>query len=154
MTKLNKANVDKVIKAIRDEGKFFSMEAFVVDSELYFPKGHSYETIPLKIYDDDGELSSGCSSAACIGGWANFIRMNESGTNIDETYKLSDVRAAGNWLGLSLAPALELCQAHNRDPKVFPLLENITREHAIAVLEHLKSSGEVDWNLGCLSLEY
>lgn len=148
MTKLNKRNISKVIKAIQDENKYFDMKAFVVDRETDYPDFTSYETIQLQIFKVAGEVNSGCGTASCIGGWANYIRMTERGEEIDDISLFSDIREVGDWLGISHDSAMELCQAESRDKNVFKYLHNITRAQAIATLEHLKKMGVVNWRVG------
>lgn len=82
---------------------------------------------------DSLELIHDCNTCGCIGGWSEgLLRVDES-----------DTRQARELLGLSDLQAEELFFAHSH-----PLpMNKITQAEAVAVLDHLLATGEVDWSV-------
>jgi hypothetical protein len=80
------------------------------------------------------EFAHDCGTAACIGGWAEFVngRAFPSGEKLE---------AVGRMFGVSTREADRLC---------FPptWMDGVnTRAQAVAVLDHLIATGEVDWSV-------
>ena len=76
----------------------------------------------------------GCGTAMCIGGWAFTLATGRRGTEGD------DFEPAVEWLGLDDYRAETLFYPNGMEGW------NATADHAIAVLEHLIATGEVDWS--------
>lgn len=77
-----------------------------------------------------------CDTAACIGGFAEaLLRKGRPGG-----FGLG----ADGFLGLDYNQGTELFYP---DERVVPDYRAVTKEQAIAVLEHLRDTGEVNWNV-------
>lgn len=97
-------------------------------------------SLPAKRFDMGNPLTPhNCGSAACIGGWANFVR--------DPSDRGASLEAAAEWLGLPNPKGLP--------PLFFPgefTTEGFdpycaTSAQAVQVLDHLLATGEVDWSI-------
>ena len=143
----NTANINKLIELLRaDQGRHFIMRKFV----------HHLGT------DDNCRIQqyAECKTACCLAGWANtFALAEEEGTDwksitgYNFAAELGDRERAGHWLGITdYCTYIELFEIHSlQDIGVMPLtkFDNLPAETrvsaAIAVLEHLRDTGYVNW---------
>lgn len=117
---VNVANIDKVIRAIKDEYNSFNMSTFFLG-------------------DDDP--TNFCGTPMCIAGHAASIRYNEEGSE-KSLYRIFCSSGfddyVSDWLGVNSMQGIEMyfnCPMERRGD----------RDYAIAMLEHLKETGEVVW---------
>lgn len=81
-----------------------------------------------------------CKTAACIAGWAYVVAPVEARRR--RTHWLSGHwRTAEKWLGLTATQADRLFS-----PSGYWHAEDYPRARAIAVLKHLRETGEVNWD--------
>jgi hypothetical protein len=101
-----------------------------------------------------------CGTAFCLAGWANTLRLDEEKVNwkaikgYPYRYQFSDYIEAGHWLGLLSREKMEalfymgamadVYAGHERD-KFDGLPQPVRKAAGIAVLEHLRDTGEVNW---------
>jgi hypothetical protein len=88
---------------------------------------------------DNGVGLTQCGTVACICGWANFLRMTEDEgvfTRHITGFKLSNMVAARQWLGIEEVEALEL----------FLGAQHAGTEDAIKALELLRLNGKFSWS--------
>jgi hypothetical protein len=134
---LSRFNKNKIIDALRSDPKaarkLFAMQA-----------------------ESDGTHT--CGTAACIAGYAVMLQAAET-AEIEPSYchcTYSD--QAGGWLGLDydegralFTPNLGLYDSDKDRTEIradyVPKWTGVTVQHAIAVLEHLLATGEVDWRV-------
>jgi hypothetical protein len=98
-----------------------------------------YEYTPVDDVPD--QSGRGCGTAMCIGGWAYTLSTGEP-ANTDRRYGIRDI--AADYLGLTIPDAGTLFYAEGAGQST----DDITADRAIAVLEHLIETGEVDWSVG------
>jgi hypothetical protein len=116
---LNRENLDRLIAALEaaPDEKFEMRDWFSWDD-------HD---------DQDDDYDPTCATAACLAGWAGWL----SGLAGDPTKEIDDYIA---WLGIKPGSRAddELCTPDYCREK--------TRLQAIAVLKHLRDTGEVNWS--------
>jgi hypothetical protein len=126
----NEQNIRKVIEAIRDEANYFNMCSWTST----YQKNVTYS-----------DETNFCGSPSCIGGWVESIMAFETNRSKDtELGSVSEDQKIADWIGMSKQECDEL---------FFPSVNEIegidpydaTREQAIAHLEHIINTGEVDW---------
>lgn len=128
----NEANIRKVIEMIENEAHYFNMKR--------------WGSVPSDALEAKPVPPNVCGTPSCIGGWTEAIMSFEKGLprNIDLGSELTikDEHIA-DWLGISEEQSDEL---------FFPDLQdayaayNATREQAVAHLEYIIETGEVDWS--------
>lgn len=158
----NIQNIDKVIAKISSENNYFNMYDYAQTMKS-FEVRNGYvsldycNTFECKTWDSDENV---CGTASCICGWANQIQIEESGKKVEHFTELTTHSTAQKWLGINASVAEDLFRASHdaqynksksfrvsRPDHNMPLLRDITRTHAIAVLEHLKQTGKTDWTV-------
>lgn len=142
-------NIDRVIEFLEAEKSLkFDMSCWLLGPLSFWDADEpDFHHVPV------------CGTAACIGGTCHLLfKLNEDGETYNDYESGSGEFDATEWIfeGLDLkAPAEELGRdlfvpnipgvarwnAYPGNP------EHITREHAIAVLRHLRDTGEVEWDL-------
>ena len=126
---VNVANVNRVIEAIRLGSKARPGMGFNMNYWQSEPDDYS------SIVDKSGR---GCGTVACIGGWCNLLEEHDTGTP-----RISSSRKAAEFLGIDDITAAE--DLFYPDFAITTDYDSITADQAIAVLEHLRDTGEVDW---------
>lgn len=117
----NETNIRKVIDHIKIEDNYFNMADWNIedpDEQSVYPKNV-------------------CGTPSCIGGWAESINRFED--KIPQSVEIRDDKV-GDWLGLEYSQAVDLFY-----PCVPGGMGIITREQAVAHLEHIIVTGEVNW---------
>jgi hypothetical protein len=142
----NIQNINRLIARLRlDDGRHFKMLDFMIVPE-------DDDALPLSIIDSPKSIHT-CNTAFCVAGWANAIAMRDRGINetLGDIYrgKVNDWDEAQDWLGLTNAQAADLFMLANSAISLgefdkFP--HDVRQRAAILVLEHLRESGEVDWD--------
>jgi hypothetical protein len=79
---------------------------------------------------DPTTLLHDCGTAGCIGGWTNALFGGDGAV------------AAGETLGITKEQRSQLFFAYGTERQ----LDEITQWHAVAALDHLMETGEVDWD--------
>lgn len=142
----NTANINRLIEVLkRDDGKHFRMGGY------NFANPDRDETIADVM---DPKTIHTCGSAFCVAGWVNTIRMFDLGDlkiETDQDWIFEDTPSAAAWLGIDEDLAEDLFVMENAarwnmgkfDHELTPELR---RDAAIAVLEHLRDTGGVDWD--------
>jgi hypothetical protein len=162
---MNRENIQKLIDRLRKvpEGAFDLSRWLAVDDPepLGFEWAHdAYEGLTTraeiaKLVLTKQDASAGahtCGTVGCIAGYAAVIALAEDGVGANQL--VSDV--AEDWLGLdhTRAKALftpncysELFEATSTLVRAnyVPEYRAVKPRHAVAVLEHLLATGEVDW---------
>jgi hypothetical protein len=116
----NETNIRKVIAMIENEACYFNMKHWnnPDDEESKYP-------------------TNVCGTPSCIGGWAESIKRFEDKIVTDEEF-LPEGEIC-KWLGLNRDDGDDLFYPDVVD------WSRITREEAIAHLEHVIATGEVNW---------
>lgn len=123
MAELNRENVQKVRDFIAAlDPKHFNMRYWTTRLEGGAPHYVSHSDL----------IAHRCGSCACIGGWTEAL-LSESE---------DEERDAGDLLGLGEVDRDALFYPDNVGP-----YEDITIPQAVAVLDHLLETGEVDWSV-------
>lgn len=118
---MNVDNINRVIEAIRTEKEIqFSMP------DWFKPQ------------------VEGCKTVCCIGGTCAVVGKFKT---VADTYNapFHYIPITAKWLGITEDDAHELCCAEELEDDCS--LEDITKDTAIACLEHLRDTGNVDWLL-------
>jgi hypothetical protein len=119
---VNVENVRLVINKIRDEENFFSMASYDVSQvDITLNRGDWFS-----IFGDAAQPS--CKTPACIAGWSNYLDGDEEDSETN----------AAKFLGLDVGAGRLFRPSHKN-------WKEITRAEAIAVLENLIVTGEVEW---------
>jgi hypothetical protein len=130
---VNKDNIDLTINSIKGEIEAtknlgFNMDVFHGFSQYSSDKSGRY-----------------CETVACIAGHAyNSIFGEPITAGLEST--IVNVFNLVKELGISEKQSYELFYGEIGDSKVIDI-KSIRPEHAIAVLENLKETGEVDWSI-------
>lgn len=122
----NEANIRKVIEMIKNEAYYFNMSDWCLNE------------IEVARYDARYPDNI-CGTPACIGGWAQAIRKQEQ-IESGEVRTVDFGTDADDWLGLTEDETEALFY-----PETDAEWKDITREQAIAHLEHIIETGEVNW---------
>ena len=96
-----------------------------------------------------------CNTAFCLAGWSNFIALQDENLPLNKMANFGSLvgneTTAADWLGINM----------NNAKFLFYMRSSIARQifdaetaparcmAAIAVLEHLRDTGEVDWQAAC-----
>ena len=139
----NAANINRLIEHLQsDNGSHFRMANFA---------DYTFEgaDIPIKVMTDPKQIHT-CKTAFCIAGWVNALTAADSDGNrkIGDLNFGSESRAA-DWLGIDSEQGENLFFMVSADPELEEfdeLPDAIRKRAAIAVLEHLRDTGEVDWD--------
>lgn len=86
-------------------------------------------------------LEGSCGTCACIAGWTLAIFAP------DEPKSDNEIADAGKILDLTFAQARRLFEPNNHAPEFGRLLSGVTRSEAVAVLDRLMATGNVDWSI-------
>lgn len=147
---MNIENINKVIEAIKaDREKPVS----------HFTMGSYASIIDFEARPGDVKGYQVCNTAMCIAGWANTIRMldiNDPRLKTDAYFDYVGNRfEAAHWLGISDEDAKHMFFMENKDAEntggqdaldAFDKSDRDARYNAaIAVLEHLRDTGNADW---------
>ena len=169
--RVNKKNLRKLISAIENEGVFYNNMKVYFHMRHWLQRGYSFmeriadamedETDAAALESDGIHKLKDCGSAACIGGHIELILSEkERGGNEGIYYGRYFIkRRYVKFLGTSIkkAGALLIPWAERENqPNSFVLddFNNVKREHAVKVLNHLLETGKVDWSVtGLESLE-
>lgn len=130
---MNKENILLVANAIEAgsiEGLGFNLYSFLTKASDPF-------------LDTSGRK---CGTIACIGGWANALRVGYEPSGeyylaIDDMERVHGWDAAREWLGLNDTQAFNLFAPYDLDC-VWTL---VTPKVAAGVLRHLAETGEIKW---------
>lgn len=122
---VNVENINKVIQQLRNEKAFFDMKNW-----------DNFEHNSTTVYPENI-----CGTPSCIGGWAEAIVRYEN--KVDDHAWLSSTKI-GEWLGIEDYQIAPLFFPEGEAADVWGVYE-ATKEDAIAVLENLIETGEVDW---------
>lgn len=123
----NVNNINTVIAAISAAGKNPHQPGVGFSMEFHY---HS----PIRVSDTSGFR---CKTVACICGWTNLVSGHHSASDDDH---------AAEFLGIGYEQGQRLFYpdwAGREDPTVHPY--TATPEQAIAVLEILRDTGDIDW---------
>lgn len=142
---VNKENIQKVIDLIsKDDGTHFRMAGYVmhVDSK----EDHQETDAPEKFIE--------CSTAFCLAGYANLLRMEEEGESpklvTGKTFyeQFASSAAAAEWLGINkmFYESLFLMNGGYQRDSFDSQPAKVRRQAAINVLSHLRDTGEIDWH--------
>ena len=118
----NAENIRKVIEMIKDEQNYFDMSTWnrMGDVNINYPPNV-------------------CGTPACIGGWSEAIIKHELKIAQDpDFFDYLDEAVIAEWLGIMPEDAEEL---------FYGIGTIATREEAIAHLEHIIETDEVNWSL-------
>lgn len=131
----NTENINKVIDVLRNE-------TLVKSYKIGFNMMVWKDSAPDRL--------DGCDTCCCIGGTANMLEAIEQGSLWAYTdgrvgFHRSHTTAAA-WLGLNSTDADKLFYPYNVCVKGESDWSRITPAAAIACLEHLRDTGEVNWN--------
>ena len=153
----NIANINTLIERIRaDQGRHLTMGGFV--SYIDENSRPEPDIQPTKMLD--------CKTAFCICGYANLLRMEQEGTDYrsvvgvestlandfaknDFLAQFGSQQKAGDWLEIDSITAHYLFYMNDSDQRSWFDNEAEPQKRAdaaIAVLEHLRDTGHVDWN--------
>ena len=131
-SKLNTALLTQIIEAMKaDDGEAILMNIFIEDSDKF--------------------RSTGCGTAGCVAGWAFMVHYagttkQARGLALMPNWEL----AAAKLLGIDHTVATSLfymSHCHWGQTGDFDTLHANVRKHAaIFALEHLRDTGEVDWD--------
>ena len=91
------------------------------------------------------EMVHNCFTAACIGGWCDALRMPD----VRVLPAQRDEAATAAWLGLTADDGNALFYMTRTDEH----FDNVTPSHAVAVLDILLETGEVDWDAAFTRVE-
>lgn len=153
---MNVENIQKVIEAIKADAKAFKMYNFVQNPAA-----------PTDIYGAPMEWT--CGTAMCVAGWANLIRLEETGKSPKKVKRTTDglnefarqfsnEDAARSWLGLDMEQSDSLFYMRSDDEgygqgerervEFDELPDEVRAKAGVIVLENLiATGGEVDWGL-------
>ncbi len=151
---LNIENINRVIEAIKADGKAFKMLNFVQSESASAVKDN---------YGNPRQWD--CGTAMCIAGWANLIRLEDAGnkpklnTGGSDPYhnefarQFANEDRAAHWLGFDgsyeARPLFYMsynCWDGQHERNQFDALPDDVRSKAgIYVLEHLRDTGAIDW---------
>ncbi len=132
--------INQIIADIReDKGDHFRMSSF----SDYLSPG---------VKEEDNGKYIPCNTSFCIGGWANFHRLQETAPEKLDTTVFSrlvtNADAAAEWLGMAPYDAYTLFHMSGSidigDFDDQPL--EARRTAGVRVLEILRDTGKVDWN--------
>lgn len=130
---VNVENINKVIQQLRNEKAFFDMSYWSIGPDIDLD-------IDLDINNVEYPENI-CGTPSCIGGWAEAILRYEN--KVDDHDWLSSTKI-GEWLGIEDYQIAPLFFPGGEVAYVWGVYE-ATKEDAIAVLENLIETGEVDW---------
>lgn len=131
MPTLNKKHINELIETLRplrtghDEGEF--------DMTNWQHKGHA------------------CGTPSCMAGWATWIVEGRPTGPLEHLHSECE-DAAAQYLGLTYEQADELFLPFDAETAEGYDTNNIQPHHAIAVLEHLRDTGKVDWSFAGLPM--
>lgn len=141
----NTANINRLIRHLQlDDGSHFKMSDFAtVDYE------GSDDEKPIAAMTDPKQMHT-CKTAFCIAGWVNAFCAADLSRDytIDEVCFSDDDRAV-MWLDIDKEQGYNLffmAEASLELEEFDELPDAIRKRAAIAVLEHLRDTGEVDWD--------
>lgn len=151
---VNVENVTKVLELL----KAMPNSKFQMDTWLDRPDEDQFdengEQKPDQIFEPD-QVIHNCGTVGCIGGWASVIMRQEKGVKLrwlgfskyfapnvsdDDPVEFHEENVA-EWLGISVWTAHRLFYAEG-GPR---MMNEVKKDHAIKVLEHLIKTGEVRW---------
>jgi len=103
------------------------------------------ESQPEHRFDMNSSDNPACGSAACIGGWADWMRMKVHKASIRANPVYVDFTAAANWLKM---------EENGREFQMLcfpeeiggPNYRDISKAAAVRALRKLAETGEVDWD--------
>lgn len=142
----NTDNINILIDRLRHvDGRHVKMFDFSEVAEV----AEEDERKPIGIITDAKEMHT-CNTAFCIAGWVNALKSVRVNSKMKiEDLLFSNDEYAADWLGIDedQAHALFYMEESAIDTMEFDELpDNIRKRAAIAVLEHLRDTGEVDWD--------
>jgi hypothetical protein len=134
------------IKLVRDHIASLPPERFNMQCYVGLRGDDDEDGPSIRDFEPEGAtnltaLEGSCGTCACIAGWTLAL------LNPDDPQSERPIMDAGMALGLDETAAARLFEPNNHDPGFRNLLFFVRQDEAVAVLDHLIATGEVDWSV-------